>query len=120
MHGGQWSCVDAILNKIAGYSRVCGFERPWSNKISCNHATATKLQRSAAALKCCQGQVAFEALGHDLYLADNMFTLREICVTFMASQMHTQSIMHGTGCLNWASVQKNLCHPIQTVYTNTF
>ena len=50
-HGGQWNCVDAILNKIAGYRRVSGFKRPWSdeNKISCDHATATKSRRSAAA-----------------------------------------------------------------------
>ena len=53
-HGGQWSCVqDAILNKIAGYRRVCHFERPWcdENKISCDHATTTKSRRSAAAIK---------------------------------------------------------------------
>ena len=52
-HGGQWSCVqDAILNKIAGYRRVCHFERPWcdENKISCDHATTTKSRRSAPAL----------------------------------------------------------------------
>ena len=49
--GGQWSCVDAILNKIAGYRRVCGFERPLrdENKISCVHATATKSRRTATA-----------------------------------------------------------------------
>ena len=43
-HGNQWNCVDAILNKIAGYCRVCGFKRPWSdeNKISCDRETATK------------------------------------------------------------------------------
>ena len=52
-HGGQWSCMDAILNKNAGYHRrVCGFERPCSdeNKISCDHATVTKSRRSAAPL----------------------------------------------------------------------
>ena len=39
-HGGQWSCVDAILNKMAGYRRV---------RFRATIATATKSRRSAAA-----------------------------------------------------------------------
>ena len=48
----KWNmAVSAQWSYCRGYHCVCGFERPWSDeKISCDHATATKPRMSAAVL----------------------------------------------------------------------